>query len=372
MKPINAILVIILVSTFYLSCEKGLDQPPLGLVDESNLADKKGVEGLLIGAYSLLDGAGLNGADFSPWGSSGSNWIYGSICGSEGYKGSEFKSDDQAEIIQIERFETTAQNSYIDRKWSAVYAGVQRANTVLRVMKKAKDIEEEDQRRITAEARFLRGFYHFEAVKMWNKVPYVDETVTYEANNFHLPNDTIWGTIETDFRFAVNNLPEIMNAPGRVNKYAAMAFLAKTLIFQGRMNRNKFAEAKILLDTLINYGVTATGTPYALLPHFADNFNIESKNSSESVFAAQASVNDGAFGLNGNNGDILNFPFSGGPAGCCGFFQPSQFLVNHFKTNDSTGLPDLENFNNSAVKNDEGLESTDTFTIYTGTSRSTN
>src|SRR6188474_1760428 len=148
MKSINKIAVIILVGTLTIMCNKELDQPPVGLVDESKMANKKGVEGLLIGAYSLLDGAGINGIDPAPWGSAGSNWVYGSICGSEGYKGSEFKNDDQAQIIQIERFETTAQNPDMDRKWSAVYAGVQRANTVLRVMKKATDIGEQDQRRI--------------------------------------------------------------------------------------------------------------------------------------------------------------------------------------------------------------------------------
>ena len=39
------------------SCTKDkLNQPALGLVDEATLANKHGVEGLLIGAYSLLDG----------------------------------------------------------------------------------------------------------------------------------------------------------------------------------------------------------------------------------------------------------------------------------------------------------------------------
>ena len=34
-----------------------------------------------------------------------------------------------------------------------------------------------EKNQILAEARFLRGFYHFEAKKMWNKIPYVDETI---------------------------------------------------------------------------------------------------------------------------------------------------------------------------------------------------
>src|SRR6476469_9067446 len=70
------------------SCTKSkLNQPALGLVDETTLAaNKNGVEGLLIGAYSLLDGISGNGV--GGYGSAASNWIYGSICGSEAYKGS--------------------------------------------------------------------------------------------------------------------------------------------------------------------------------------------------------------------------------------------------------------------------------------------
>jgi len=42
-------------------------------------------------------------------------------------------------------------------------------------------------------------------------------------------------------------------------------------------------------------------------------------------------------------------------------------LVNHFKTDPVTGLPDLDNYNNVDVKNDEDTLSTSPFTPYTGT-----
>ncbi|MEO7802081.1 MAG: RagB/SusD family nutrient uptake outer membrane protein, partial [Ginsengibacter sp.] len=44
---------------------------------------------------------------------------------------------------------------------------------------------------------------------------------------------------------------------------------------------------------------------------------------------------------NGNYGDILNFPYNGGPGGCCGFYNPSQDLANAYKT-DANGLPFLD------------------------------
>jgi hypothetical protein len=192
-KPQSSIIAISFLFFLLPSCGKKLDLPPIGFVEEFRLANKKGVEGLLIGAYSLLDGIadGEAAVGFS-WGGSGSNWIYGSICGSEAYKGSE--PYDQEWINLLETFAATPLNQGVADKWRAVYGGVARANLVLRMMTKADDIPEADKKRIEAEARFLRGFYHFEAIKMWGHVPYVDEKVTYEDGNYFLPNDTlIWG-----------------------------------------------------------------------------------------------------------------------------------------------------------------------------------
>lgn len=349
------------------SCnKKNLEQPALGQLDESILANKQGVEGLLIGAYSLLDGISIDAnGSAGGWGSAASNWIYGSVCGSQAYTGSG--ESDQPPIRDIEKFNAPALDYNFEDKWVAVYAGVQRANTVLRVMAKAKDINEGDRKLISAQARFLRGFYHFEAIKIWHHVPFVDESITYEAANYHLANDTIiWPAIEDDLKYAVENLVPVMSAIGRVNKYSAEAFLAKAYIFQAYDKPEKYAAAKILLDDIINNGVNSLGYKYRLVK-YADNFNAATKNSPESVFSVQMSVNDGAEGNNGNVGEDLNFTYTGGPGGCCGFFQPSQYLVNHFKTNPVTGLPDLDHFNDTDVTSDEGLQSTDPFTPYAGT-----
>jgi len=343
----------------YACTKDKLNQPALGLVDEATLANKNGVEGLLIGAYSLLDG--VSSDSYGGWSSAASNWIYGSICGSEAYKGSYAGDIDQINVLSKFTSSPSDAGGDLDRKWVAVYAGVARANSVLRVMRLAKDILPDDTVQIHAEAVFLRAFYHFEAKKMWNKIPFVDETVTYSAGNYYINNDTSWSFIESDLKYAMDSLPLTQASVGRANKYAAEAFLAKAYMFQ-----HKYWDAKPLLKDLIENGKTARGDKYEL-EKYGDNFNPETKNGSESVFSAQTSVNDFGSGANGNFGDGLNFPSSGGPGGCCGFFQPSQWLVNHFRTDTATGLPDLDHFNDGVVENDEGYASDTIFTPYTGT-----
>ncbi|MDQ3290487.1 MAG: RagB/SusD family nutrient uptake outer membrane protein, partial [Bacteroidota bacterium] len=174
----------------------------------------------------------------------------------------------------------------------------------------------------------------------------------------------IWPQIEADFKFAQDNLPGTQAEIGRANKWAAASFLAKAMMFQA-----KYAEALTLLNDVIANGTTAKGVKYALNPNFGDNFRIATKNSAETVFAIQYAINDGAFNnANANYENNLNFPHnSGAPGGCCGFFQPSQALVNSYMTDATTGLPTFNPLTPNGVTSDYQVTSSQSFTPYGGT-----
>ncbi|QRR03850.1 RagB/SusD family nutrient uptake outer membrane protein [Dyadobacter sandarakinus] len=330
------------------SCgEEFLSTTPLGVGNQEMLSNKTGVNAVLIGAYSLLDGVGAGPVNTSAV----SNWIYGSIASDDAYKGSDV--GDQAQITTIERYIPQADIGAYNDKWVALYDGISRSNDVLRLIGKATDMTDAEKAQATGEARFLRGWYHFEAKKLWNMVPYVDENVTDYIN---LPNnEDIWPKIEEDFQFAIENLAATKAQVGRASKWTAKAMLAKTYMYQ-----RDYQAAKPLLVDIVSNG------PFSLVNSFHDNFRITTENNSESIFEVQMSVGDGGAGQNGSWGDNYNFPYGSAPGGCCGFYQPSQNLVNAFKT-DANGLPLLDTFNETDVKNDEGLASADAFTPYTGT-----
>jgi len=319
------------------ACKKGfLDKPPLGTLNPTILATQKGVEGILIGAYSIVDGEGASGDGFA---SAASNWTYGGVASDDAYKGSD--PSDVNDVAPFEQFNTlTSTNGAVPQKWNVNYAGIQRANDVLKTMKTATDISTANQATIAGQARFLRAHFHMELKKVFNNIVYADETVSPE--NTAVDNFTdVWPKIEADLVFAIANLPETWSEAGRANKSAAKAMLAKAYMFQ-----KKFAVAYPILKDLIANGKTAKGEKYALMPNYFSNFNPAQKNSSESVFAAQTSVGDKSSvdwggSPNGNYGDILNFPYNGGPGGCCGFYNPSQDLANAYKT-DAAGLPLLD------------------------------
>jgi hypothetical protein len=342
----------------YSCSDSFLEQPQKGSLGDSQAASLKGAEQSLIATYAALKG------NAGGWEGSNTGWVYGSIVGGEAHKGSD--AGDQADINPIASFTATSTNNFFNVRWRSAYDGINRANSTLKILAKLKEgeVSADDKTRITAEARFLRGFYHFEAKKMWNMVPYIDETIDYSLGNFKVPNNKdIWSNIEADFQFAYDNLKESGLAAGRANKWAAAAFLAKAKLYQGKTTAAKFGEARALFELVITKGVTPGGTRYGLLDRFHDNFEAKNDNSKESVFAYQASVNDGSGGNNANWDQILNWPYNNGPGGCCGFYQPSFDLANSFRTSGGKPLLDASyNNNGNELKNDQGLSVDDPFT----------
>jgi len=363
-KKINMkkLLIILLAAAFITSgCKKDfLDTPSSTGVTLKELSNKAGVQQLLVGAYHNVTGLTVKS---SWWSTSGTNWVYGDITSGDAYRGG---TNDGADGLTIEHFRTQSSTAFLADKWRTVYDGVARCNKVILATNAATDMTAAEKTEAIAQARFLRGHFHFEAKKMWNKVPYINETVI----DFNLSNERdIWPDIETDFQYAKDNLKETQKYKGQANKWAAACYLAKAYMFE-----KKFIEAKALLNTIIpgayggsGNGVNAQGKPYGLMVNFDDNFNPELENSQEHVFQIQFSANDGANGGNSNIGEIANTPtFYPVTSYYVSWKQPSFNLVNAFKT-DANGLPMLDNFNAINMTNDMDVKGWEYYTAYDGT-----
>jgi starch-binding outer membrane protein, SusD/RagB family len=348
----TAVTALAVVAVTFSCKDTFLDVPATASLSEVQLQSKAGVEGALIGAYSILNARG-----YSRLGAP-NNWVYGSIMGGDANKGTD--PGDYTTINPMQRYEVDPTNGDINDTWRPKYEGVSRCNATIRLATASTQISDADRTRIIGEARMLRGHYYFELKKLFNSVPYIDETVDYGTGIEAIKNSpNFWDKIEADFKFAFDNLPAVQAQAGRVNKWAAGTYLAKAYLFQ-----NKFSEAKGLFDQIIANGVTSNGKKYALVPKFSEVFNAENDNHEESVFALQSSMNTQNVN-NSNWFDDLNYPYNTGPNGpgnCCGFFQPSFSLGNAYRTKD--GLPLLDNsFNNSGneLKNDYNIETSQSF-----------
>ena len=334
--------------------------PVTGQLDSKLLSGRLGLDAAVIAAYSQVNGRFNRMA--SP-----SNWVWGSIRGGDANKGTD--PGDFSDINPIQRYEALPTQGVISDKYNGNYEVVARANAVLKLLKTADpSVTDTDKAGFEAQAKFLRAHGYFELKRAFGNTPYVDESVDVGTGIDKVKNDKdLWPLIEADLTFAAANLPATQSQVGRVNSWAAKAYLAKVYMYQ-----NKFAAAKTLFDDIIANGKTSNGKTYGLVPKYADVFKASNDNHEESVWAYQAAAGTGSVN-NANPEFDLNWPYNtgaDGPGNCCSFFQPTFEMGNSFRTDAVLGLPLLDgsyNIGANQLVTDMGKESTDAFTPDAGT-----
>jgi len=368
MKKINKLVLSAVAGLVLMySCKDNfLDVPVTGQLDQGILSGRLGLDASLLAVYSQVNGRANRMA--SP-----SNWVWGSIRGADANKGTD--PGDFSTINPVQRYAALATGDVINDKWSGNYEGVARANATLKLLSLATDdVPADFKTSIEAQAKFLRAHFYFELTRGYHLVPYVDETIDYGSGIELIKNDTeIWDKIVADMTFAVDNLPEKQADVGRVNSWAAKAYLAKIYMYMAGPgygnDASKYAAAKALFDDIIAHGKTSNDKPYGLVPSFPDVFKASNDNNEESIWAYQSAANTGSVN-NANPEFDLNWPYNTGPDGpgnCCSFFQPTFESANWYRT--ASGLPLVDgSYNNGAnqVVTDMGLESADAFTPDSG------
>ena len=329
--------VLILATAGLYGCKDFLssNSEPQGTLDQTTLATPAGVEGSLIATYRDLD---CTNSLRRPggWGCAASNWVFGDVAGDDTYKGSDHL--DQAPINDIEAYHWSAPGAglYLEDKWVQVYEGVVRANSTLRLLALVKAgspsaFSVADANGLAGEAIFLRAHYMFEGWRMWGNIPYYRE----DATDFRLPNEdssAVAADLLKDLDSAIKLLPATPRngQKGRATSWTAKAYKGRVQLYD-----HQYAAAATTFKDIVTNG------PYALEASVPDVWTafFSKENGKETIFAYQASANDGEPGAaNANEGERLNFPYSPSHFACCGFNDPTQNLVNAFRV-DAAGLP---------------------------------
>ncbi|HLT80777.1 MAG TPA: RagB/SusD family nutrient uptake outer membrane protein [Cyclobacteriaceae bacterium] len=301
-----------------------LDTPVQNAISSDILASSQdGVEASLISTYKMLNGFTNTVGD--TWGSAPSNYIFNSAA-DDVHKGSE-PSDNPDGYYEVSIYQWSPGFLVFTHKFQAVYEGVRRANNTIQLANRFGENggDAAEVARIIAEAKFLRTWYHFEAYKMWKNVPYYDETDV----DFTKPNtEDIIPKLVADLEAAIAGLPDDRSQIGRVDKTVAQALLGKVKLYAGDLTGAKTA-----------FDIVVDSDKYKLAECYNDNFTVATENNTETVFAFQASVNDGdGNGTNSNFLERLAAPHTGSHSSCCGFNNPTQDLANAYRV-DAEGLP---------------------------------
>ncbi len=340
MKKIKYIAVVFATAIIASACS--LDETPQGILSEEQVKNPQQAEGLVTSAYSSLG----NDHYDTPF----SLWPYGTIRSDDAYKGGGDINDIAAFHFYEINTGTMTDFGEADGLWFLCYKSISRANTALSVLKSVSESDFALKNTRMGEMYFLRGHFYFMLKVVFGHIPFVDEDLPideYDNVANTLSNDEQWAWIVEDFKKAYDLLPESQNEIGRVNKYAAAAYLSKAYLYkayrQDEKNNMTGIDASDLGEVLKYTEFVLGSGKYELEPDFAFNFLPGAyENGKESLISVQYSKDDGTMFGRLNWGDVLSLPQG---LGCCDFHKPSQNLVNAFKTNK--GLPMFDNFDDA-------------------------
>lgn len=327
-----------------------LNNPPQGAVSEETLTSKGGAEELCAAAYAALMGpTGESvGANGDSWWFPVNHWTTGSVRADDAYKGGG-GTGDGGDAHRLETFQIDATDGGSDGKWFRLCISIQRCNTALRVLNTLNNTEISDIESWKSEMRVLRAHFFFEMQRMFNQIPYYDETfddkkLASTPNNVYT-REQLLDSIATELDRAQKVIPETQPLIGRINRFMVKAYLAKVYLYRAyeqdpkthavvNVNRDYLKKVVDLCEEIRN------NPRYDLLDDFQQLDLVQFDNSKEMIWDIQYSMNDGT-GDSGriNWSNLLNGTNGAGAYNCGdGFFLPSQDLINSFQT-DENGLP---------------------------------
>ena len=319
-----------------------LENPPQGSLSDGVMNSPEAIELLVNAAYASL--YGMTNEQGDPCMRPTTNWSYGEVRADNAYKGGGGEGD-VWDVHAMETFQLQSNNGNLDGKWFNLYSLISRCNSALRVLKAADPNEYKDRDMRMAEVKVIRAHHYFELVRLFNKVPYIDEDLKV-SEYVDVPNDQFTrkehlARIAGDLLDAAEDLPEKQGEVGRINRNIALAYAAKVKLYEAYeqdeqthavtgVNKQLLREVVDLIDEVKGYD---------LLTDFQQLDMIAYENGPESVFSVQYSMNDGSSdGGRINWSNLLNSPGGNSPYHGDGFFLPSQDLINAYQT-DENGLP---------------------------------
>ena len=342
MKLHNIFLGLSLTAMLASCSDDFLENKPQGSLSDGVMNSTEAIDLLVNSAYASL--TGFTNEQGDPWVRPTTNWSFGEVRADNAYKGGGGEGD-LWDVHAMETFQVQSNNGNLDGKWFNLYSQISRCNAALRVLNKADENEVTVKASRIAEMKVLRSHFYFELVRMFNKIPYMDENMP-ETDYVNVPNDEYTrdqhlARIAAELLEAAEDLPERQSEVGRINRNIALAYAAKVKLYQAyeqdeqthavvSVNKGLMKEVVDLIDRVKGYD---------LLPDFQGLDLIANENGPESVFAIQYSMNDGSGDAGRVNwSNLLNSPGGNSPYHGDGFFLPSQDLINAYQT-DENGLP---------------------------------
>lgn len=221
-------------------CKKFVDvgQPKNQLLSAEVFADSTDASASLVGVYiaSMNNTLGLN---------SGGLTLYPGLSADE-----LAPTGTNPSIVQFYANNILTNNNLNNGLWVAAYNYIYATNACLEGIAQSAGISKSAKIRISAEAKFIRGYEYFCLLNLYGGVPDVTAT-DYKVTSL-LPRattDQVYNQVISDLQFAELNLGTNTGSNDRPNSLAASALLARVFLYQG-----KYDQAEVEATKVINSG----------------------------------------------------------------------------------------------------------------------
>lgn len=266
MKIIN-IYLLLSITVLFTSCneEDYLEEDPRGVLTSENLyKTEEGFQNGLNALYSLVrqernaESGRMHGM---LWWSSTDN-SYNSIYNSPDLPYIQWGEFNNPNVV------------FYSNTWNWLYTTINAANTIIARSDNAFISWSSDsaKNKVLAQARTIRAWAYRHLINLWGDVPLVLEESTgtnIKTNWTRTSTSEVMSSMEQDWLFGEQHLPELHSEPGRLNKAVAQHFLAELYLMM-EMPRLAEEKAKAAINnpnfSLVTsrYGVKSTepGVPF--------------------------------------------------------------------------------------------------------------
>jgi starch-binding outer membrane protein, SusD/RagB family len=182
---------------------------------------------------------------------------------------------------------------HVSNWWNGLYRVIAQANLVIDRVPAITPMDEAQKKRILGEARFLRAWAYFYAVRLWGDIPLVTAPQTITSEDFfpsRASQEEVYKLIVEDLVAAEAAGLPWMDVRGRVNQAAAKSLLAKVYLTMAGQPLNKGAtHYKLAADKAFEVVTYANGNPGTLnlFPTFREVHQENLKNRIEHIFMIQ-------------------------------------------------------------------------------------
>ena len=188
-------------------------------------------------------------------------------------------------------------NLHLNQWWNGLYRVIAQANLVIENVPNITPMDEAQKMRILGEARFLRAWAYFYAIRLWGDVPLITTPQTATSEDFYpsrAPQEEVYALIVEDLVAAEAAGLPWMDASGRVSLAAVKSQLSKVYLTMAGQPLNKGASHyKLSADKAMEVITYANANPgeINLFDSYADVHSVVMDNTIEDIFEIQYLAN---------------------------------------------------------------------------------